>query len=491
MTYEAVNVLFAGSLLLFASVIAVKAGTKFGIPVLLLFLGVGMFFGSDGLGIQFNSPRIAQFIGMIALSIILFSGGMDTKFSEVKPILAPGLILSTIGVMLTAAITGGFIYLISNTFSLMESMLLGAVLSSTDSASVFSILRAKRQGLKQRLRPLLEFESGSNDPMAYMLTIILIQVITSDSVTFTQALSTFAIQMSVGAACGYIMGKGALYVINRVNISNASFYPILLLAFVLFIYSSTDLLHGNGYLSVYVAGLVIGNHKIAHKRSLTTFFDGFAWLFQIVMFITLGLLVNPHELLPVAVIGLLIGLFMILVSRPLTVFLCMAPFRRFTTRGRLYVSWVGLRGAVPIVFATYPMLAGIDNANMIFNIVFFITIVSLSIQGTTVGVMAKLMRLSTEEHTEAFGIDLPDKIKAALSQIDVEPVLLKNGDILRELTLPGGTLIVMIKRDDGYFVPKGDTKLMVGDKLLVISDNDTELHKEYKSLGIINPIGRQ
>lgn len=486
------NILLVGSILLFGSILAGKAGSRFGIPALLLFLGVGMLFGSEGpVGIQFDSPALTQFVGMMALSVILFSGGMDTKFSEIKPIWGPGVLLATLGVFITAGVTGFFIYLISGELRLAESFLLAAVMSSTDSASVFSILRSKRQGLKQRLRPLLELESGSNDPMAYMLTILLIQIIQTGDVSAWSAIWMFIMQMSIGAVAGFLLGHLATKVINIINIDNRSMYGILLLAFTFFIFSITDMLRGNGYLAVYIAGLVVGNRKIVFKRSIITFFDGFAWLFQIVMFLTLGLLVNPSELVDVAGIGLLISVFMILVARPISVILCMAPFKNFTTKGRAYVSWVGLRGAVPIIFATYPLIAGIEHANMIFNVVFFITIVSLLTQGTTVSWMANVLGLATEERTDAFGMDLPEKVKSALSEIDVQPVLLTHGDRLRDLVLPDNTLVVMVKRGDNYFVPKGATKLDVGDKLLVISDNDEELQKEYKSLGIINPIGNR
>ncbi|MCD8101887.1 MAG: potassium/proton antiporter [Alistipes sp.] len=483
------NILLVGSILLFGSILAGKAGSRFGIPALLLFLGVGMLFGSDGLGIEFNSPAMAQFIGMMALSIILFSGGMDTSFSEIKPVLGQGIVLATVGVFITTLITGTFIWLIFRELLFVEALLLAAVMSSTDSASVFSILRSKRQGLKQRLRPMLELESGSNDPMAYMLTILLIQIIKTGDFNVWSSIWIFIMQMSIGAVAGFLMGHLAIRVINKIDIDNRSMYGILLVVFTFFIFSITDLIKGNGYLAVYIAGLVVGNHKIVFKRSMVTFFDGFAWLFQIVMFLTLGLLVNPNELLPVAGIGLLIGVFMIIFARPVAVFLCLAPFKGLTFKGRTYISWVGLRGAVPIIFATYPLLEGIPHARTMFNIVFFITIVSLLIQGTTVSWVAQLLGLATEEKTDAFGMDLPEKVKSALSEIDVQPVLLTGGDRLRDLVLPDNTLVVMIKRGENYFVPKGATKLDVGDKLLVISDNDEELQKEYKSLGIINPVG--
>ena len=392
------NILLVGAILLFLSVLVGKTGAKFGVPALLLFLGVGMLAGSDGFGIYFDSPQIAQFIGTVALCIILFSGGMDTHYREIKPILAPGVTLATLGVLMTTIITGLFIYSLSDLLpgnfqlGLLESMLLAAVMSSTDSASVFSILRSKGISLKERLRPTLELESGSNDPMAYMLTILLIQVIEIGVIDWPHSIVLLFMQLSIGAAAGFALGYAIVWIINRINVPNESLYPVLLFSCVFFVFAFTNLLQGNGYLAVYIAGLVVGNRKLVHKRSLTTFFDGFTWLFQIVMFLTLGLLVNPSELPAVAGVGLLVAIFMIVVSRPISVFACLLPFRRFTTRARVYISWVGLRGAVPIIFATYPLMsAEIPNARMIFNIVFFITIVSLIVQGTSVSFVARLL----------------------------------------------------------------------------------------------------
>ena len=328
-------ILLVASIIFFFSIIAGKAGFRFGLPALLLFLGVGMLFGSDGLGIQFSNHSAAQFIGMLALSIILFSGGMDTKMSEIKPIATEGVVLATVGVLLTTLITGGFIYYVFlwstgyETLTVAESMLMAAVMSSTDSASVFSILRSKGVYLKQRLRPTLELESGSNDPMAYMLTLLIIAYIQVGGMNLQEAVLQLLVQLSVGAIAGFLLGKLAVLMINKINMDNESLYPILLLTTAFFTFSATTLCKGNGYLAVYIAGLVVGNAKIVHKKSMGTFFDGFAWLWQIVMFLTLGLLVNPHELLPVAPVGLLVGVFMILIARPATIFLCLLPFKNY------------------------------------------------------------------------------------------------------------------------------------------------------------------
>ena len=423
MIFTAENILLIGSILLFVSIVVGKTGYRFGVPALLLFLLVGMLFGSDGLGLQFHNAKIAQFIGMVALSVILFSGGMDTKFKEIRPILSPGIVLSTVGVFLTALFTGLFIWYLSGMswtnihFPLITSLLLASTMSSTDSASVFAILRSQKMNLKHNLRPMLELESGSNDPMAYMLTIVLIQFIQSDGMGTGNIIGSFIIQFLVGAAAGYILGKLAILILNKINIDNQSLYPILLLSFVFFTFAITDLLRGNGYLAVYIAGMMVGNHKITFRKEIATFMDGLTWLFQIIMFLMLGLLVNPHEMIEVAVVALLIGVFMIVIGRPLSVFLCLLPFRKITLKSRLFVSWVGLRGAVPIIFATYPVVANVEGSNMIFNIVFFITIVSLIVQGTSVSFVARLLHLSTplEKTGNDFGVELPEEIDTDLS----------------------------------------------------------------------------
>ena len=483
MIFTAENTLLIGSILLFVSIVVGKTGYRFGVPTLLLFLVVGMLFGSDGLGLQFHDAKDAQFIGMVALSIILFSGGMDTKFREIKPILGPGIVLSTVGVLLTALFTGLFIWWLagmSGTNSLLPlitSLVLASTMSSTDSAAVFAILRSQKMNLKHNLRPMLELESGSNDPMAYMLTIVLIQFIQSSGMGVPQILGSFAIQFIVGAATGYFLGKLAILMLNRLNIDNQALYPILLLSFVFFTFSITDLLKGNGYLAVYIAGMMVGNNKIMHRKEIYTFMDGLTWLFQIIMFLCLGLLVNPHEMLEVAVVALLIGVFMIVVGRPLSVFLCLLPFgKRITLKSRLFVSWVGLRGAVPIIFATYPVVANVPGAHVIFNIVFFITIVSLVIQGTTVSWVARLLGLSTplEKTGNDFGVELPEEIDSNLHDMTITQEMLEQADTLKDMNLPKGTLVMIVKRGDEYLIPNGTLKLHAGDKLLLISENSKE-----------------
>lgn len=487
---NAEHFLLIGAILLFVAVMAGKVAYRFNAPALLLFLAVGLFFGYDIL--SFNSPELTQFIGMLALCIILFSGGMDTKFSEIRPIMAEGITLATAGVLMTALLLGTFVYFVSPLIgvelSFPLSLLLASTISSTDSASVFSILRTRRQGLKENLRPLLELESGSNDPMAYILVILLVRMLggEGEDISVGSTILMFVVQMAVGAFVGYLFGRLSVWVMNKINIDNASLYSVLLLACVFFTFSFTSLIKGNGYLAVYIAGLIVGNNKMANKRTVNTFFDGITWLFQIVMFLMLGLLVNLDKAIrpSVLILALMAGTFLTLVARPLATFACLAPFRKLSTKARLYISWVGLRGAVPIIFATYPWVAEIENAELIFNVVFVMTIISLIAQGTTVSSMANVLGLAYAEKESKFGDALQDKMKSAFTEISVTEQMLSSGNTLNKVALPDNTLVVMVCRDGDYFVPKGGAELHISDKLLILSDRNDELADQYKEYGV-------
>ena len=480
MIFTAENILLIGAILIFCSILISKTGYRFGIPTLLLFLLVGMGFGSDGLGLQFHSAADAQFIGMIALSIILFTGGMDTKIADIRPVLAQGILLSTVGVLLTTLLTGGFIYYLSRwtatniSMSLITCLLLAATMSSTDSASVFNLLRSQKMNLKENLRPMLELESGSNDPMAYMLTIALIQVIASGSdLHIGLVAKDLLIQFFFGGVIGFAFGKFTVWLVNKINLSNGSLYPILLLSLIFITFTTTDLLKGNGYLAVYIAGVVVGNARLAYRKEINTFMNGLTWLFQIVMFLSLGLLVNPHEMLDVAGVALLIGLFMIVVARPVSVFACLLPFRKMTNRARWFVSWVGLRGAVPIIFATYPVVAAIPDSNQLFNIVFFITLLSLIFQGMTIASGARMLHLDLPQEKEGneFGVELPDEIDSRLEDQTLTEEMLVNGNRLMDMDIPKGPLVMLVKRGNEFIIPNGQVELHAGDKLLYIKEN--------------------
>ena len=487
---NAEHFLLIGAILLFVAVMAGKVAYRFNAPALLLFLAVGLFFGYDIL--SFNSPELTQFIGMISLCIILFSGGMDTKISEIRPILPQGITLATAGVLMTALLLGGFIYLIAPVIgfelSFPLALLLASTISSTDSASVFSILRTRRQGLRENLRPLLELESGSNDPMAYILVILLVKMLGGDGeeIGAGGAVIMLVVQMAMGAMIGYLFGRASVWIINKININNASLYSVLLLACVFFTFSFTSLVKGNGYLAVYIAGLIVGNNKLVNKRTVTTFFDGITWLFQIIMFLMLGLLVNLDEVLHLNTIllGVAAGSFLMLVARPIATFTCLAPFRSLSRKARAYISWVGLRGAVPIIFATYPWVAKIEGAEIVFNVVFIMTILSLVVQGTTVSSMAELFGLAYTEKESKFEGALQDKVKSAFTEISVTEQMLSVGNTLNKVSLPDNTLVVMVCRDGDYFVPKGNAELHINDKLLILSDRNDELQAHYKEYGV-------
>lgn len=477
MNFTMENILFLGSVLIFFSILMTKASHKFGIPTLLVFLFLGMIFGSDGLGLHFYNVEQAQFIGIIALSIILFTGGMDTKIKQIRPIMAQGLLLSTLGVVLTTLFTGLFIYclfqldFIPITLTLPTALLLAATMSSTDSASVFNLLRSQNMELKDNLRPMLELESGSNDPIAYMLTIVLIQYIVSpDTVSGYSVVLQFTVQFLVGIGFGILCGFSMVKLLNYLNLKNIMLYPLLLLVMVFITTTATAYFNGNGYLAVYLAGIIFGNSKCRFRREINTFMDGFTWLFQIVMFLVLGLLVNPHEMWQVAVFGLVIGLFMMFVSRPASVFLCLLPFRSMSRKAKLFISWVGLRGAVPIIFATYPMAAGVDYSNQLFNMVFFITLVSLVVQGMTISKTAIAFDLKDENESseKIFDVELSDDINSVLREEFVYSDTA--GKTLSELRMEKGTLVMLIKRDMKYLIPNGSTILLEGDKLLIIEE---------------------
>lgn len=486
MAFTLEDILLVGSILLFVSIIASKTSGKVGVPVLALFLGVGMLAGSDGIGkIAFDDPQLAQTLGVIALAFILFSGGLDTKWESIKPILWRGVSLSTIGVLATAILVGVFATFILN-FTLIEGLLLGAIVSSTDAAAVFSILRSKSIGLKRNLRPTLELESGSNDPMAYFLTITFTYLLLNPNVPIISLVPGFFIQMFLGAAIGYLMGRIILWIVNKINLDYEGLYPVLILSMVLFTYAATNYINGNGFLAVYLTGVVLGNKNFIHKRSLIRFYDGIAWLMQIVMFIALGLLVFPKELIPVAGIGILLSLFLIIVARPVGVFLSLAFFK-MKKREKIFISWVGLRGAVPIVFATYPLIAGVSKSDIMFNLVFFIVLTSVMLQATTLALVAGWLKLSVPEKLKrksVLDIELSDDIRNELLEVEIpadSPII---GKSIVELQFPKTSLIVLINRKDKFITPNGATEIEANDKMMIMTDHEKEIDKINEILGI-------
>lgn len=473
--------IFAGSVLLFIGILMSKTSYRTGMPILLVFMFVGMFFGCDGVGIEFHEVNHAQTLGIFALNIILFSGGMETRFKDIRPVLQQGILLSTAGVLLTTLFTGLFIFWISDKsplgleMSLITSLLLAATMSSTDSASVFNVLRTQKIGLKYNLRSLLELESGSNDPMAYMLTVTFIQLLTAGSTGITGTLTLFVLQFVIGGLGGFLLGKLSVWILERIKLENPSLYPILLLSIVFIIYTVTNVCQGNGYLAVYIAGILVGNASIPNRKETQTFMDGIIWLFQIMMFIVLGLLVKPHEMLDIFLVALLISGFMILIARPLSVFLCLSPFRRMNIRSKLFISWVGLRGAAPIIFATYPVVADIPGSGQLFNIVFFVTILSLMTQGVTIPRVARWLRLDQPliQEEKNFGVEIPAEINTELGEFLLTADMLKEHNRLKDMKIPQGALVILVKREDEYLIPNGQMELLINDRVLILHKKDS------------------
>ncbi len=458
------------ALLMLLSVFSSKLSDRFGVPTLLIFLGLGMLAGSDGvLGIYFDDTKIAQSVGTVALIFILYGGGLDTSWKVIRPVLKEGLLLATLGVILTALFVALIVRFALN-LSWLESLLLGSIISSTDAAAVFAILRSQGVSLKKRLAPMLELESGSNDPMAIFLTIAVLQVITlsSSEASLSEWIKSFVVQFLVGGLLGYIFGIALPPILNRIHLNHYGLYPVFSIAWVLLLFSLCYFFDGNGFLAVYVAGIAANTREFVHKKNLVGFHDGIAWIMQIAVFLTLGLLVFPSELPAIAPAALGIALWLIFIARPLGVFATLI-FSPLSLKEKSFISWVGLRGAVPIVLATYPFAAGLESASFIFNTVFFIVLTSVLIQGTTLSNVAKWL-----------GVDEPKEESEAPSESVASPLLQhtlkqfyipKNSSAidksLAELELPSDFLILLINRDKEQIKPTGSTLFHEGDMLLI------------------------
>ncbi|HET7909491.1 MAG TPA: potassium/proton antiporter [Nitrospira sp.] len=395
---EALFIIFSALTIL--SILTIKLSSRLGIPSLVLFLGIGMLAGSDGPGgLYFDNPALVQSLGVIALVFILFSGGLDTEWDGVRPVVWSGLSLSTVGVFLTAVSVGCFVSIVQG-LSFLEGLLLGAIVSSTDAAAVFLVLRGRNARLPQKLANLLELESGSNDPMGVVLTLAIIELLIHPATSLGELLGFFVVQMTVGAVLGVAMGELIRWTLNTLKLELTGIYPVLSVAFALLTYGLAAELKGSGFLAVYLAGLFVRRQPVAHRRTLLQFHDGLAWLMQIAMFLILGLQVFPARLLPIAGIGMLVALFLIFVARPLSVHVSLL-FSNVSFREQMLVAWVGLRGAVPIVLATFPVLAGIKHADTIFHMVFFIALTSVLVQGPPIPWITRTLRLDRSAPNDA------------------------------------------------------------------------------------------
>lgn len=484
-------ILLGTAILLLLGVVASKASGRLGVPALVLFLALGMLAGSEGIGgIYFADAALSQSLGVVALVFILFSGGFDTAWSQVRPVLVPSMVLATLGVLMTALIVGLFVAYVVGV-PLLVGLLLGSIVSSTDAAAVFAILRSRGVSLRGNLKSLLELESGSNDPMAIFLTTGLIGLLMGTSDSIADLVGMFLLQMVLGGAAGVLLGRLTVYLLNRVRLEYEGLYPVLTIACVLLIYGATALLGGNGFLAVYLAGLVIGNSTVIHRRSLMRFHDGLAWLMQIAMFVTLGLLVFPSRLWAVAGTGLLIAFFLMAVARPLSVFVGLLPFR-FTLRKRIFIGWVGLRGSVPIVLATFPLLAGVPQADWIFNVVFFIVLTSVLLQGSTIPLVARWLHLDAPMRLRPrapLEFEATNGIQGELVEIELPEGSPAVGKRLLELGLPPGALLVLVGRGNSFLVPSGGTVLHARDTLFLLAEPKAlaEVRQRMAAAGEIAP----
>ena len=472
---QVINPFLVAGLLFFLSLVAGALSEKIKVPALILFLGIGMLAGVDGPGgLNFSDAEAANQIGTFALAFILFSGGFQTKWTDIRPIITQGVVLSTLGVFLTAVAMAVPLAMLPQ-FDYKDAFLLGAIISSTDAAAVFSILRTQKVGVKGDLKPLLEFESGSNDPMAVFLTITAITWLKTPDVPVDELAVKFVVQMAAGGAMGFVMGRFACYMIQRLHVANEALYPVWGISIVLATFGLTETVYGNGYLAVYVCGIVMGGGDFLYKYSLQRFHEGFAWLMQIVMFLVLGLLVTPHEVLtfPVINIGLLISLCLMLIARPIAVFIC-TIFSRFNWREKLFVSWTGLRGAVPIILATYPLTEGHPQAKYMFNVIFFVVLTSVMIQGKTLADAAKLLKLDAvvrEAKTWTLAFDItPGAGTEETREVYLLPDAAIIGHRVSELGFPEGVTILLINRGNKFLIPKGGTVLERDDTLLLFGE---------------------
>lgn len=481
------TIILVTGLMVLLGIASSKFSARLGVPVLVLFIALGMLAGSEGIGgIEFEDYELAHGIGTLALALILFDGGLSTPVASIRQAWKPSLLLATIGVVITALVTGLAASWILG-ISLLEGLLLGSIVGSTDAAAVFAILRSGGVHLPPRLGAILEIESGSNDPMAIFLTIGCIEVLSGRMPFGPGLLTLFGMQMALGTIVGIGVGFLATGVINRINMDAAGLYPGLATAFGLLAFGLAAALGGSGFLAVYLAGIVIGNSRIVFKRGILLFHDAGAWLGQIVMFVVLGLLVFPSQVLEVTGQGLLIAAVLIFVARPVATVLTLAGFR-FHWRELLFLSWVGLKGAVPITLATFPLLFGLEGASLLFNVVFFVVLVSALIQGWSLPLMARSLGLEMPaEPAPPVTLELTSLRHVEGDIIDylVSPESRAAGRLVRELALPEGVVIALIARGQQIIPPQGKTRIEAGDHVTVVQRPGTMrlVNKLFASAG--------
>ena len=471
------RLILVGGILLLLGIASSKFSARLGLPVLVLFLAVGMLAGSEGFGgIHFEDYTLAHGVGTAALALILFDGGLRTPLSSIRLAWKPSLALATAGVLITSVLTGLAAMRILGV-SLLEGILLGGIVGSTDAAAVFAVLRSSGLRLRERLSATLEIESGSNDPMAIFLTVGMLQVLLGRMEVGPDLLRLFLLQMTVGALAGVAVGRAGVWATNRIDLDAAGLYPILVSAFGLLAYGLAASLQGSGFLAVYVAGIVLGNSRLVFQRGVLLYHDAAAWLGQIAMFVVLGLLSFPSRLLEVAPQGLAVALVLVLVARPVAVFTTLLPFR-FDVRELTFLSWVGLKGAVPITLATFPLLLGLPQGALIFNVVFFVVLVSAVTQGITLPVFARRLGLQLPtEPQPAVTLEITSlrDVDGDIVEYTVGPESRAAGKRVRDLALPDGVVVGLIARGQEFIPPRGSTSIQARDHVFVILRSEVRL----------------
>jgi cell volume regulation protein A len=482
------QIILLAAVLILLGIISSQLSARLGLPVLVLFLLVGMLAGEDGPGgILFDNAKAAHSLGTLALAMILFDGGLQTPLKAIKLVWKPASALATLGVLITGAVTGYAAFYILD-LPLLQGMLLGAIVGSTDAAAVFALLRNAGVHLNTKLKATLEIESASNDPMAIFLTIGLLEILVNDLEPGTSLLIMFLKQMGLGAIVGLATGWLSLQLINRIQLSAAGLYPVLVASCGLLSFGITANIGGSGFLAVFITGVVIGNSRFVFQRSTFLFHDGLAWLSQITMFVVLGLLITPSSLLDVWFEGLLIALVLIFIARPIAVVPILAIFG-FNLREITLVSWVGLRGSVPIILAIFPLIFGLPGAALIFNVVFFVVLISATLQGSTLSWMARKLKLTLPPPaTPAATLEI-----TALGDVDADIVEYTLGvesravgRRLSELALPDNAVVAMITRNSEVIAPRGSTLLEAKDHLFIVLKPHTRVFVDCVFSGTVD-----
>ena len=464
------------ALVLLMCITSTKILYRFGVPILLIFMVLGMLFGSDGVvGIYFNDYQLASEVSTIALIFIMFYGGFGTNWSMAKPVVIQSVLMSTLGVVFTAILTGLFCFFVFKT-TLLEGLLIGSIVGSTDAASVFAILRSQRLNLRGSIASMLELESGSNDPCAYMLTVIILGLMAGGG--YGNIIPMILKQVIVAVLVSVILAKLSIYLLRHAKFEIEGFYPIFVTAIAVLAYSLSEYFSGNGYLSVYITGIIIGNSRIPHKKSMFQFFDSISWIMQITLFFLLGLLAFPSKIPSVMVKGISISIFMILIARPVAIFSILYWFKT-PIKEKIFISWVGIRGAASIVFAIFAETYGVAINNDIFHIIFFIALFSVAVQGTFIPILAKKLELIDNDTSvlKTFNDYKEDK-STRLIELTVDEYNIMANKTIMDSDIPEDILVVMIKRNGDVFVPNGSTKILPGD-ILVLSGNKLKHFNEY------------